>query len=188
MMLNDRQIKDWCITDPPMIEPFVDHLVTEDLRTRAKILSVGLGSAGYDIQLSKEFRRVAKTTTVLDPRKYVDSQWYTEITDDCVILNPGEFVLARSLEYFRMPDNIVGIAYPKSSYLRVGLHVPISPLEPGWEGNLTIQIRNSGSAKVAVFPFQGIAQITFHKIARPATTYRDRQGKYQGQTGVTHAR
>ena len=166
-----------------MIEPFIDHQVRE--YNHKKVISYGITSAGYDIRLADEFKLIEPNWHfTIDPKENPPIVTYDEKRDFCI--NPANgFCLARSVEYFRMPPDIIGIAVGKSTYARCGLVVNITPLEPGWEGYLTIELSNTTPNPIKVYANEGIAQILFYKLASPPeVTYADRGGKYQKQMGI----
>ncbi len=162
-----------------MIEPFEERLVREG------VVSYGLSSFGYDLRAAPEWKIFTNVWgPVLDPKRF-DPKSFVEYEGDEVIIPPNSFVLTRSIEYIRMPENVIGIALGKSTYARVGLVANVTPLEPGWEGHVTLEISNTTPLPAKVYAGEGIVQILFFEGERPEVTYRDRQGKYQGQTGVT---
>ena len=162
-----------------MIEPFEERLVREG------VVSYGLSSFGYDLRAAPEWKIFTNVWgPVLDPKRF-DPKSFVEYEGDEVIIPPNSFVLTRSIEYIRMPENVIGIALGKGTYARVGLVANVTPLEPGWEGHVTLEISNTTPLPAKVYAGEGIVQILFFEGERPEVTYRDRQGKYQGQTGVT---
>ena len=194
MILNDNEIRSLCnapdfIDRKPMISPFEDGQIrkVEDQR----VISYGTSSFGYDMRVSDEFKLFTNTNaTVVDPKQFdtralIDAQVGE---DGSVIIPPNSFTLCRSLEYFHMPEDVVAICLGKSTYARCGLIVNVTPLEPGWNGHLTIEISNTTSLPVKVYAHEGIAQLLFFRGNRPLVTYADRGGKYQGQEGVTNPR
>ncbi len=165
-----------------MIEPFEPRLVS------GPIISYGLSSYGYDIRLADEFKVLAEGEGVLDPKQatqeaFVDRQ--TEALD----VPPHAFVLGRTVEYFRIPPNILTLCVGKSSYARCGVLVNVTPFEPGWEGYATLCIANFGPRPVRLHAWEGIAQVLFFESDEPCeVTYADRRGKYQAQQAITPAR
>ena len=156
-------------------------------------LSAGLTSCGYDARLSSEFYMVRRDMSGwIDPlRGVIDAEMENvSISDDEVcVLNPGDFILGRTMETFNMPDNVAAVCWGKSTYARCGIHVNVTPLEPGWCGQVTLEIFNQAPRAVGLHPGRGICQFQFHQLAeRPEITYADKGGKYQGQIGVTLAR
>ncbi len=180
---TDYWIRNMALCDD-MIEPFVDYQVNDG------VISYGLSSYGYDIRVSDEFKIFTPTTghlTVVDPKDF-DSSAMVDFRGDVCVIPPNSFALARSLEYFRMPSNALGIVLGKSTYARVGIVTNFTPLEPGWEGNITIEISNTTPLPAKIYANEGIAQVLFFEGDEPEVTYADRNGKYQGQKGVTLAR
>ncbi len=183
MMLNDLEIEELCVTENPMISPFVDRPTREVGGNR--VISFGLSTCGYDIRLANTFT-IPTTLRDLDPLKPNDMQWVSNPNwEGGFSILGNSFVLAHSLEEFDMPEDVCAQCLGKSTYARNGIFVNVTPLEPGWKGVLTIEIANLGPNPVIVHPGQGIAQLQFFKIAKPRTSYAAKGGKYQGQTGVT---
>ncbi|MBN3038114.1 MAG: dCTP deaminase [Candidatus Omnitrophica bacterium] len=166
--------------DCRMIEPFVKEQVKKNN------ISFGLSSFGYDIRLDREFKLFnAPQGLVLDPKDVKENTFRHTKTDICTI-PANSFVLAKSLEYFRMPDNVLGIVVGKSTYARCGIIVNVTPLEPGWEGTLTISISNTTHSPVKIYAYEGIAQVLFFESDQACSiSYRDRKGKYQSQEDIT---
>lgn len=162
-----------------MIEPF------EEAQVR-KGISLGVSSYGYDISLADEFRIPRlEATTELDP-KQDNSHLFDEIHGDSVLIPANSFVLARSKEYLKIPREVAVICFGKSTYARCGVVVNITPLEPEWEGYITISISNTSPAPVRIYAHEGIAQILFIEAAEVCeTSYADKKGKYQSQKGIT---
>lgn len=186
MILCDRQIRELALAG--MIEPFTDGQVRE--RDGQRLISYGLSSAGYDLQLGDEFMWPADFAEggrhTVDPKGINESLWdKLSIINDYTVIEPGEHVLGHSVEYLRIPDTIIATAVGKSTYARCGLIINVTPLEPGWEGQLTIEMHNASLCPIRVYPGEGICQLMFSRIERPDVTYGDRKGKYQGQRGVT---
>jgi dCTP deaminase len=177
MILNDREITRLS-KEFAMIEPFAEGV------KRPGVISYGVTSFGYDMRVADEWKRVERVDYVMiDPKKTSD-QW-VNWTHTSHILEAGEFVLCRSVEYFRIPDDVVGVVVGKSTYARCGLIVNCTPMEPKWHGYLTIELHNASQHTIKVYANEGIAQVMFHRGERPAVTYADKGGKYQGQTTVT---
>jgi dCTP deaminase len=176
---SDRWIKEMALKYK-MIEPFEEKLVTSG------VISYGLSSYGYDIRIADEFRVFTDVyQTVVDPKNF-DPRSFVEIKGPECIIPPNSFCLARSLEYFRIPRNVIGICLGKSTYARCGIVVNITPLEPEWEGHLTIEISNTTPLPAKIYANEGIAQLIFIESDELCTvSYKDRKGKYQGQRGVT---
>jgi dCTP deaminase len=164
-----------------MIEPFVDRQV------RKGTISYGLSSFGYDIRVADEFRIFTPATgqlTVVDP-KAIDESAMVPYKGEVCIIPPNSFALARTVEYFRIPRNILTICLGKSTYARCGIIVNVTPFEPEWEGHVTIEISNTTPLPARIYANEGIAQVLFFEGDEPEISYADRQGKYQAQTGIT---
>ncbi len=167
--------------DHGMIEPFVENQV------RAGVVSYGLSSFGYDIRVADEFRIFTPATgqlTVVDP-KAIDERAMAPFRGEVCIIPPNSFALARTVEYFRIPRNILTICLGKSTYARCGIIVNVTPFEPEWEGFVTIEISNTTPLPAKIYSNEGIAQVIFFEGEEPETSYADRRGKYQGQHGIT---
>ena len=165
-----------------MIEPF------EPEQVRGGIISYGLSSYGYDIRLADEFHALADSGIVLDP-KALGADTFVVVRADTFDLPSHSFVLGRTVEYFRIPPNVLTLCVGKSSYARCGVLVNVTPFEPGWEGYATLCIANLGSRPVRLHAGEGIAQVLFFESDEPCeVTYADRQGKYQAQQSITPAR
>ncbi len=163
-----------------MIEPFEPGL------QRDGVISYGLSSFGYDLRAAPEWRVFVNAfNTVVDPKAFDPASFVTVEAETCVI-PPNSFVLTRSVEYLRIPDDVLVIALGKSSYARTGIVANVTPLEPGWEGHVTLELSNTTPLPAKVYANEGIVQLLFFQgEERPETTYADRKGKYQGQRGVT---
>ena len=164
-----------------MIEPFEEKLMREG------VISYGLSSFGYDIRVADEFLIFTPSTgqlTVVDP-KAIDSRAMMRYQGEVCIIPPNSFALARSVEYFRMPRNVLGICLGKSTYARTGIITNFTPFEPGWEGHVTIEISNTTPLPAKIYANEGIAQVLFFEGEEPEVSYADRKGKYQAQTGIT---
>lgn len=165
-----------------MIEPF------EPDQVRGALISYGLSSYGYDIRLADEFKMLADSGAILDPKELVATTFIDLKAETCD-LAPHSFVLGRTVEYFRIPHNVLTLCVGKSSYARCGVVVNVTPFEPGWEGHPTLCIANVGPRPVRLHAGEGIAQVLFFEGSEPCeVTYADRQGKYQAQRDVTLAR
>jgi dCTP deaminase len=181
MLKSSRWIKEQAQTHR-LLEPFVPTSV------RSGVISYGLGPYGYDLRLDKTYRRPCEATAALDPHQVDDIDFET-VSEDRIVVPPGHFILGRSLEYFRMPKKVLGLVFGKSTYARCGVLVNVTPLEPEWTGFLTISIANCGARPAAVHPLQGIAQVIFIESSDlPVMSYKDLDGKYNGQDEVTVAR
>jgi dCTP deaminase len=163
-----------------MIEPF------EDGQVRAGVISYGLSSYGYDIRVAPEFKVFTNVHNALvDPKKF-DDRSFVDINEDTCIIPPNSFALARTVEFFRIPRDVLVICVGKSTYARCGLIVNVTPLEPTWEGYLTLEISNTTPLPAKIYGGEGIAQLLFFEgDEEPETAYADRKGKYMQQVGVT---
>jgi len=175
MILNDREIS--LLAHEGMITPYAEGV------SRPGVISYGVTSFGYDMRVAGEWVRYPSYCNV-DPLRIEDVVMQKE-TQDYTRIGPGQFVLCRSVETFAIPEDVVGIVVGKSTYARCGLIVNCTPMEPGWRGELTIELHNATSHHITVHANQGIAQVMFFRGDRPAVTYADKRGKYQGQSGVT---
>lgn len=178
-ILVDWEIRNY-VAKYRMLDPFEENLKREG------VISYGLSSMGYDIRITDEYKVFTNVKqAVVDP-KHFDPDSFIDLKAPVCTIPPNSFVLARSLEYFRMPPTILGLCLGKSSYARCGIVVNITPLEPGWEGHLTIEISNTTPLPARIYSFEGIAQVLFFEAgATPTVTYADRKGKYQAQQGIT---
>ncbi len=163
-----------------MIEPF------EPGQVREGTISYGVSSYGYDIRVAPEFKVFTNVhNVVVDPKDFDDRSFVDVDADHCII-PPNSFALARTVEYFRVPRNVLAICLGKSTYARCGIVVNVTPLEPSWEGYLTLEISNTTPLPAKIYANEGIAQLLFFQGDEPPeTAYADRKGKYQGQVGVT---
>ena len=163
-----------------MIEPFVDSQI------RAGVVSYGLSSYGYDIRVGDEFKVFTNiNTTVIDPKQF-DPRSFVDIKSDVCIVPPNSFALARSVEYFRIPRNVLTVTVGKSTYARCGIITNVTPFEPEWEGYVTLEISNTTPLPAKIYANEGIAQVLFFRgDEEPLVSYKDKKGKYQGQQGVT---
>ena len=162
-----------------MIEPFEEKLV------RDGVISYGLSSFGYDLRAAPEWRIFVNAfNTVVDPKRF-DTRSLIEVDDAVCIIPPNSFALTRSVEYIRVPEDVMVVALGKSSYARCGIVANVTPLEPGWEGHVTLELSNTTPLPAKVYANEGIVQLLFFQGERPETTYGERNGKYQGQRGVT---
>ncbi|MCJ9430510.1 dCTP deaminase [Kordiimonas marina] len=163
-----------------MIEPFVDGQVREGN------ISYGLSSYGYDARVAPEFKIFTNVdSAVVDPKDFSPKSFVDRNTDVCII-PPNSFALARTVEYFRVPKDVLVICLGKSTYARCGIIVNVTPLEPGWEGHVTLEFSNTTPLPAKIYANEGACQFLFLQGNEPCeTAYSDRSGKYQGQTGVT---
>ena len=163
-----------------MISPFVEGQVS------AGVVSYGVSSYGYDIRVADEFKIFTNVnSTVIDPKNF-DPRAFVDVQADVCIVPPNSFALARTIEYFKIPRNVLTICLGKSTYARCGIIVNVTPLEPKWEGHVTLEFSNTTPLPARIYAGEGVAQMIFHEADEPCeTSYRDRGGKYQGQRGVT---
>jgi dCTP deaminase len=166
-----------------MIEPFTDAQV------RDGVISYGLSSYGYDMRVADEFRIFHNALMpVVDPKAF-DERSFVEFSGPSCIIPPNSFALARSVEYFRIPRDVMTITVGKSTYARCGIITNVTPFEPEWEGYVTLEISNTTPLPARVYANEGIAQVLFFQSDEPCEiSYGDRKGKYQKQTGVTPPR
>jgi dCTP deaminase len=166
--------------DHGMIEPF------ENSQVRTGVISYGVSSYGYDMRVAPEFKIFTNVnSTIVDPKKF-DSNSFVEFEGPVCIVPPNSFALARSVEYFRIPRNVVTITVGKSTYARCGIITNVTPFEPEWEGFVTLEISNTTPLPAKIYANEGIAQVLFFKgEEEPMVSYKDKKGKYQGQQGVT---
>jgi dCTP deaminase len=178
-LLADSQIRDLVRTHG-MIEPFVEK------QQRQGVISYGLSSYGYDARCAPDFKIFTNVDNALvDPKAFSEQSFVDRRTDICVI-PPNSFALTHTTEYFRIPEDVLVICLGKSTYARCGLIVNVTPLEPGWEGHVTLEISNTTPLPARVYANEGVAQFLFFKGSTPCeTSYAARSGKYMGQRGVT---
>ncbi len=183
-MKEDRWIKQMA-EEHGMIEPFIADQVKQDADGN-KLVSYGLSSYGYDLRLSDEFKVFTNVySSIVDPKCFTEDS-FVDITGKECIIPPNSFALARSIEYFRIPRNILTICLGKSTYARCGIIVNVTPFEPEWEGHVTIEISNTTPLPAKVYANEGIAQVIFFEAANEcAVSYADRGGKYNKQRGIT---
>jgi dCTP deaminase len=167
-----------------MIEPFEAGQVRT--ANGQKIVSYGTSSYGYDVRVAREFKIFTNiNSTIVDPKNF-DSSSFVDFTGDVCIIPPNSFALARTVEFFRIPRNVLVVCLGKSTYARCGIIVNVTPLEPEWEGHVTLEFSNTTPLPAKIYANEGCAQVIFLESDEVCeTSYRDRGGKYQGQTGVT---
>ena len=167
-----------------MIEPFEPGQVREAGGQR--LVSYGTSSYGYDVRCSREFKVFTNiNSAIVDPKAFDESSFVDMESDTCII-PPNSFALARTVEYFRIPRNVMPICLGKSTYARCGIIVNVTPLEPEWEGQVTLEFSNTTPLPARIYANEGVAQMLFFESDEVCeTSYKDRGGKYQGQTGVT---
>jgi dCTP deaminase len=171
-----------------MIEPFVDSQMGRVDKEGRKCISFGLSSYGYDMRVAPEFRIFTNVlSAVVDPKNF-DSKSFVEFQGDVCIVPPNSFALARSVEYFRIPRNVLTICLGKSTYARCGIITNVTPFEPEWEGYVTLEISNTTPLPAKIYANEGICQVLFFEADDDdvcEVSYKDKAGKYQGQQGVT---
>lgn len=167
-----------------LIEPFEPGQVKEN--GGGRIISYGTSSYGYDVRCAPEFKVFTNiNSAVVDPKNF-DSNSFVSVNEDVCIIPPNSFALARTVEYFRIPRNVLTICLGKSTYARCGIIVNVTPLEPEWEGHVTLEFSNTTTLPAKIYANEGVAQMLFFESDEVCeTSYKDRGGKYQGQTGVT---
>ena len=176
---SDQWIKRMAL-DHRMIDPFVENQV------RAGVISYGLSSYGYDIRVADEFKVFTNiNNTVIDPKSF-DPRSFVDLKTDVCIVPPNSFALARTVEYFRIPRDVLTVCLGKSTYARCGIIVNVTPFEPEWEGTATLEISNTTPLPAKIYANEGIAQVLFFQSDQPClTSYKDKKGKYQAQLEVT---
>ncbi len=167
-----------------MIEPFESGQVRE--REGRKIISYGTSSYGYDVRCSTQFKIFTNIhSATVDPKAFDESS-FIDIESDVCVIPPNSFALASTIEYFKIPEDVLTICLGKSTYARCGIIVNVTPLEPEWEGHVTLEFSNTTSLPAKIYANEGVAQMLFFQSdERCVVSYKDRGGKYQGQTGVT---
>jgi len=183
MIKSDKWIRRMA-AEKRMIEPFEAGQVREV--DGHKIVSYGTSSYGYDIRCSNEFKLFTNlNATIVDPKNF-DDKSFVDISGEHCIIPPNSFALARTIEYFRVPRNVLVVCLGKSTYARCGIIVNVTPLEPEWEGYVTLEFSNTTPLPAKIYANEGVAQVIFFESDEVCeTSYKDRGGKYQGQTGVT---
>ena len=176
---NDKWIKKMSLENE-MISPF------ESKQVRESKISYGLSSYGYDARVSDEFKIFTNVNSaIIDPKKFTSSNFIEKKTSECII-PPNSFALATTVEYFKIPRDVLAICLGKSTYARCGIIINVTPIEPSFEGNITLEFSNTTPLPAKIYAMEGAAQFVFLKgNESPEISYADRKGKYQGQTGVT---
>jgi dCTP deaminase len=176
---SDRWIKRMAL-ERRMIEPFSENQI------RDGVISYGLSSYGYDIRVADEFKIFTNVnSTIVDPKRF-DQQSFVDFRGDVCIVPPNSFALARTVEYFRIPRNILTVCLGKSTYARCGIIVNVTPFEPEWEGTATLEISNTTPLPARIYANEGIAQVVFFEADETCeTSYADKKGKYQAQREIT---
>ena len=178
-VLSDKWIKEMAKTHN-MISPF------EDKQVRGTKISYGLSSFGYDARVSNEFKIFTNVNSeIIDPKNFKQNNFISKNGEECII-PPNSFMLSSTVEYFKIPNNIMVICLGKSTYARCGIIVNVTPLEPSWEGHVTLEFSNTTPLPAKIYANEGVAQFIFLKgNEKPDITYADRNGKYMKQSGVT---
>src|SRR5262245_56488979 len=176
---SDRWIRQMAL-EMKRIEPF------EEKQMREGKISYGLSSYGYDIRLANEFKIFTNVnSTIVDPKAF-DPKAFVDFKGDVVLIPPNSFALGRTVEYFRIPRNVITVCLGKSSYARCGIITNVTPFEPEWEGYATLEISNTTPLPARVYANEGIAQVLFFESDEECVrSYKDKKGKYQAQTGIT---
>jgi dCTP deaminase len=167
-----------------MIEPFEAGQVRDGVNGR--VISYGTSSYGYDVRCAPEFKIFTNiNSTIVDPKRF-DEKSFVDVGSDVCIIPPNSFALARTVEYFRIPRNVLVVCLGKSTYARCGIICNVTPLEPEWQGHVTLEFSNTTPLPARVYANEGVAQMLFFESDEVCeTSYADRGGKYQGQQGVT---
>ena len=167
-----------------MIAPFEPNQVRHS--NQNKIVSYGTSSYGYDVRCANEFKVFTNINSAIVDPKHFDEKSFIDVHSDVCIIPPNSFCLARTMEHFRIPRNVLTVCLGKSTYARCGIIVNVTPLEPEWEGHVTLEFSNTTNLPAKIYAHEGVAQMLFLESDQICeTSYKDRQGKYQGQTGVT---
>jgi dCTP deaminase len=175
---SDRWIRKMSL-DHDMINPFHEKQIREG------VISYGLSSYGYDLRVADEFKIFTNVNNaIVDPKKF-DEKSFVNVQSDCCIVPPNSFALARSVEYFKIPRDVLTICVGKSTYARCGIIVNVTPFEPEWEGFVTLEISNTTPLPAKIYANEGLCQILFFQSDEPCeTSYADKKGKYQKQHGI----
>lgn len=183
-ILSDREIKE-AVATHHMIEPFESAQVKE--RNGGQTISYGLSSYGYDIRCVDEYKVFSSVESIIvDPKDFQPASFQTISGRGHCIIPPNSFALTRSVEYMKIPRDLLVVCLGKSTYARCGIIINVTPLEPSWEGHITLEISNTTPLPAKIYSNEGLAQLLFHRASSPCeVSYADRAGKYQGQTGIT---
>ena len=172
------------VTEHQMIDPFEPNQIKQT--DNGRIISYGTSSYGYDVRCANEFKIFTNINSVIVDPKQFDRDSFVDLQADVCIVPPNSFALARTVEYFRIPRKVLTICLGKSTYARCGIIVNVTPLEPEWEGHVTLEFSNTTPLPAKIYANEGIAQMLFFESDEMCeTSYKDRGGKYQGQKGVT---
>ncbi len=180
---SDRWIKRMA-ESKGMIDPFEAGQIRES--EQGRIISYGTSSYGYDVRCANEFKIFTNiNSAIVDPKNFDDNS-FVDLQSDVCIIPPNSFALARTVEYFRIPRNVLTVCLGKSTYARCGIIVNVTPLEPEWEGHVTLEFSNTTPLPAKIYAHEGVAQMLFYESDEECeVSYKDRGGKYQGQRGVT---
>ena len=181
---SDKWIKKMA-QEHQLIEPFTENQV-RDADSGNKIISYGVSSFGYDVRCANEFKVFTNiNSATVDPKSF-DEDSFVDVKSDVCVIPPNSFALARTVEYFRIPRDVLVVCLGKSTYARCGIIVNVTPLEPEWEGHVTLEFSNTTPLPAKIYANEGACQFLFYKgEAPPEVSYKDRKGKYMKQTGVT---
>lgn len=181
---SDKWIKKMSLEEE-MITPFSKNQIRVDNEGN-KLISYGVSSFGYDVRCSNEFKVFTNIhSAVVDPKNF-DANSFVDIQSDVCVIPPNSFALARTMEYFKIPRKVLTICLGKSTYARCGIIVNVTPLEPEWEGHVTLEFSNTTNLPAKIYAGEGVAQMIFFESDEDCdVSYKDRGGKYQGQKGVT---
>ncbi|HYX67606.1 MAG TPA: dCTP deaminase [Terriglobales bacterium] len=175
---SDRWIRKMAL-EHDMINPFAEKQMREG------VVSFGVSSYGYDLRVSDEFKIFTNVMSAIVDPKHFDERSFVTVRTDCAIIPPNSFALARSVEYFKIPRDVLTICVGKSTYARCGIIVNVTPFEPEWEGFVTLEISNTTPLPAKIYANEGLCQIIFFQGDEPCeVSYKDKKGKYQGQTGI----
>ena len=183
-LCSDRWIRKMAV-EHKMIEPFSDRLIRQE--GDRKIVSYGLSSYGYDLRVDQHFKVFTNVyNSVVDPKNFRDDAFVDIVGETCII-PPNSFALARSVEYFRIPRNVLTLCIGKSTYARCGIIVNVTPFEPEWEGFVTLEISNTTPLPAIIYAGEGLAQVLFFEASEACeVSYADRNGKYMRQIEITY--
>ena len=176
---SDKWIRRMAL-EKKMIEPFSDRQVREG------VISYGVSSYGYDVRIARDFKIFTNiNSTIVDPKSF-DSRSFVDFEGDVCVIPPNSFALARTVEYFRIPRDVIVVALGKSTYARCGIILNVTPLEPEWEGIVTLEVSNTTPLPAKIYANEGIAQLLFFQSDEECeVSYADKKGKYQGQKALT---
>ncbi|HXZ26520.1 MAG TPA: dCTP deaminase [Terriglobales bacterium] len=175
---SDRWIRKMAL-EHDMINPFAEKQIREG------VVSFGVSSYGYDLRVSDEFKIFTNVMSAIVDPKHFDERSFVTVRTECAIIPPNSFALARSVEYFKIPRDVLTICVGKSTYARCGIIVNVTPFEPEWEGFVTLEISNTTPLPAKIYANEGLCQILFFQSDEACeVSYKDKKGKYQGQTGI----